>query len=77
MLGSLDDADGKNPLTKKGSGCDGRRTSQLHQKGANNPRTLEMGALRTGMNHDPATALGLGVFYWQFRPIRRVRFVYI
>ncbi len=40
-----------------------------------NTGTLEMGALRTGTRDDLVNALGLGVFYWQSRPIRRVRFV--
>lgn len=42
-----------------------------------NTGTLEMGALRNGTHDDLVNALGLGVFYWQSRPIRRVRFVYI
>ena len=40
-----------------------------------NTGTLEMGALRTGTHDDLVTALGLGVYYWQFRPITRVRFI--
>jgi len=40
-----------------------------------NTGTLEMGALRTGTRDDVVNALGLGVFYWQFRPISRVRFI--
>lgn len=40
-----------------------------------NTGTLEMGALRTGTRDDLVNALGLGVFYWQFRPISRVRFI--
>ena len=42
-----------------------------------NTGTLEMGALRTGTNDDLVNALGLGVFYWQSRPIYRVRFISI
>jgi len=42
-----------------------------------NTGTLEMGALRTGTHDDLVTALGLGVYYWQFRPITRVRFISI
>lgn len=42
-----------------------------------NTGTLEMGALRTGKRDDLVNALGLAVYYWQSRPVLRVRFIYI